>query len=576
MAAPGLEVGTRLRAKYIDGVQYRAEVIAISESKKRAKAPVKVRFDGYDESSDTWLPLEDLSSRALRKAAAQAGKSDGTAKGKAKAKAKPEAKAKAKSKARAKAKAAEAPDPNKTPCDELIIASWVIPIEGEVQQDAAIAVRDGLIIEVLAAAEAEAKYSPKRRSNLPGKALMPGFVNAHTHASMVYMRGISDDIMLHEWLTGTVWPMEGALADEDFCREGATLAAAEMIRSGTTCAHDMYFFPGSTLEAWTKVGFRGVVGIICIEFPFPKYGMGPDDFISKGLAAMAATKDNPLVRWDVAAHAPYTVTDATFLRLKEITQTHSLKLHIHLHETAAECEESEKGNTEHFACHKSDQKCTPLKNLDRLGLADSRLIAVHMTCLKDEEIELLAKNGSSVVHCPTSNMKLASGVCRVADLLKAGVNVALGTDGASSHNSLDMLGELKLAAILAKQTAKDPTVVPAAQALRMATLNGAKALGLDDKIGSLVPGKAADIIAIDVDTVETLPSPCTVGPKGFDPVTHIVYSSTRDQVTDVWVAGKRLLRGRRLTTVRTKVLRDTAKKWSDKVMEIAKPESPKE
>jgi len=305
-----------------------------------------------------------------------------------------------------------------------------------------------------------------------------------------------------------------------------------------------------------------------IEFP-SKYGSGPEDYIAKGLASREAMKDQALLGWTVAPHAPYTVTDATFERVKQVSEEHGLPVHVHLHETSVECDASEKLDTTALACHKSEHKLRPFQNLDRIGLVNDKLIAVHMTCLTEEEIKVVAEKKVSIVHCPTSNLKLASGFCPVAKLVAQGVNVAIGTDGQSSNNTVDMMAEMKLAAILAKGASHDPKAVPAHEALRMATINGAKALHLADKIGSLEVGKQADVIAIRIDTIETTPVPVVAdSTKGFDPVTHVVYSSTRDQVTDVWVAGKRLLEARQLKTVDEARLQKIGADYTAKVMEV--------
>jgi len=456
--------------------------------------------------------------------------------------------------------------------DEVVSAAWVIPVETEqVLQDHAVVVHEGKIVEILPAAEAAKKYRGKTTTQLPDSALMPGFVNTHTHSPMVFLRGVSDDIPLREWLEGTVWPLEFKHAGHEFVKEGAELAIAEMIRGGITTFNDMYWFPEAICEAVVQTGIRAAVGIIAIEFPFGGYGSGPDDYFAKGEATREKFSSEKRISWTVSLHAPYTCSDATMSKAKVLCERLDLPLHIHLHETEAEVEESKVGNRTSSSCHMSDEKSSPLANMKRLGLVNDRLISVHMNWLSDEEIGWLAEAGSSVVHCPCCGLKLASGFCRVADCVKAGVNVAIGTDGASSNNTLDMMAEMKLAAILAKGVAKDPKAVPASTALRMATLNGAKALRLDGVTGSLSPGKAADMIAVAFSTPETWPAPTTAEPTlGFDPVTHIVYSSTRDHVTDVWVQGKRLLQNRELQTLSVQDLKEKSQKWGQRITETLK------
>lgn len=447
--------------------------------------------------------------------------------------------------------------------DEIVSAAWVIPVETDVTlQDHSVIVSGGKIVDILPTAEATLKYSSTTNTSLPNKALMPGFVNAHTHSPMVYLRGLSDDIPLREWLETCIWPLEFKFVGAEFVREGADLAILEMIMGGVTAFNDMYWYPEAICDSVARSGIRAAVGIIAIEFPFGDYGSGPDDYFAKGQAAKEAFKDEERITWTVALHAPYTVSDATMEKGKALSEKLNVPLHIHLHETAEEVEASAVGNKDSNCCHMSAEKCTPLANMKRLGMVNERLVAVHMTQLTDEEIGWLAESKASVVHCPMSNLKLASGFCRVGDLVAAGVNVAIGTDGASSNNTLDMMAEMKTAACLAKAVAKDARVVPALTALRMATLNGAKALGLGATTGSLVVGKAADMIAVDFSSPSAWPAPTGAKTKGFDPVTNIVYSSTRDQVTDSWVAGRRLMRSREVLTMNVAEVRAASERWA--------------
>lgn len=455
--------------------------------------------------------------------------------------------------------------------DEVIYAAWVIPVEtDEVLQDHAVAVDSGKIVDILPAAEARTKYAPKTETTLPTQALMPGFVNAHTHTPMVYFRGVSDDIPLKEWLEGTIWPLEGQLVGHEFVKEGAELAILEMILSGTTTFNEMYWFPEGTCEAVVATGIRAAIGMIAIEFPFGSYGSGPDEYLQKGEAAKARFAGEDRISWTVSLHAPYTVSDGTFEKAKALSDRLDVPVHIHLHETQNEVDDSKAQNRE-GTCHLSDQQTSPVENLRRMGLVNKRLVAVHMNAITDEEIKWLGDAEASVVHCPSSGLKLASGFCRVHDYASAGVNVAIGTDGASSNNTLDMMAEMKLAAILAKAVSKNATVVPARTALRMATLNGAKALGIDGVTGSLKVGKAADLIAVDFSCPAAWPAPSSAMSPGFDPVTHIVYSSSRDQVTDVWVQGRRLLEARRPLTIDVPAVRANADKWGAKITEVLRP-----
>jgi 5-methylthioadenosine/S-adenosylhomocysteine deaminase len=457
-----------------------------------------------------------------------------------------------------------------TPCDLMVHARWLVAMaegrESEVLEHHALVCTGGLIVAILPSATARALYAPSRTSTLSARhVLMPGLVNAHTHLSMNLMKGLSDDKALMSWLTEDIWPTEGRLVCEEFVAAGARAAIAELIRGGVTTFNDMYFFPHAVASAAEAAGVRAVVGSPILEFP-SKYAGAAGEYISKGVAERAAWREarragavSARVTYSVAPHAPYTVSDATFAKAHEVATAEGLPVHVHLHETAGEVQASASGGAAGPASakHMSDSLTSPLLNLARLGLVNERLVAVHMTCLSAEEIALLGAARSSVVHCPTSNLKLASGFCPVAKLLAGGVNVALGTDGASSNNSLDMFAEMKLAATLAKGVAGDATAVPAWQALRMATRNGAAAVGLGGVAGSLEVGKAADAVAVDLGEVESLPM--------YSVLSHLVYATGRGAVTDVWVDGAPLLVDRRLTTLNEAALRVELAAWAAKV-----------
>jgi len=413
-----------------------------------------------------------------------------------------------------------------TPIDLLIEPGWIIPIEpaGTVLEGYALAVDKGRIAALLPAAEAASRYAPREHFRLPGQVLMPGLVNAHTHAAMALLRGYADDLQLMRWLNERIWPAEREHASADFIRDGTLLAAWEMLRGGVTCFNDMYFFPGAAAEAAREAGIRAVLGVTVIEFP-TAYASDAGDYLAKGLAVRDAWRDEPLVSFTLAPHAPYTVSDRTFEQVATLAAQLDVPIHIHLHETKAEIEES-------VARH----GVRPIERLRRLGLLGPNLIAVHAVHLDSQEISQLAASGCFVAHCPTSNLKLASGIAPVSQLLASGVRVALGTDGAASNNRLDILRETRQATLLAKLASGDAASIPAHQALRMATLEGAAALGLEATTGSLLPGKWADLCAIRLD--EWICQPC------YDPASHVVHVAGRDQVSHVWVAGQlRILDG---------------------------------
>lgn len=413
-----------------------------------------------------------------------------------------------------------------TPIDLLIEPGWIIPIEpaGTVLEGYALAVDKGRIAALLPAEEATSRYAPGEHFRLPGQVLLPGLVNAHTHAAMALLRGYADDLPLMRWLNERIWPAEREHVSPDFIRDGTLLAAWEMLRGGVTCFNDMYFFPGAAAEAAREAGIRAVLGVTVIEFP-TAYASDAGDYLAKGLAVRDAWRDEALVSFTLAPHAPYTVGDQTFEQIATLAAQLDLPIHVHLHETQAEIEES-------VARH----GVRPIERLRRLGLLAPNLIAVHAVHLDPQEIQQLAANGCFVAHCPTSNLKLASGIAPVAQLVSSGVRVALGTDGAAGNNRLDILRETRQAALLAKVASGDAASIPAHRALRMATLDGAAALGLEAATGSLVPGKWADLCAIRLDDWEC--QPC------YDPASHVVHVAGRDQVSHVWVAGQpRILDG---------------------------------
>jgi 5-methylthioadenosine/S-adenosylhomocysteine deaminase len=330
---------------------------------------------------------------------------------------------------------------------------------------------------------------------------------------MTLMRGLADDLPLMQWLERRVWPAEQRHLSARFVREGTALACAEMLRGGITCFSDMYFFPESSLEAALEAGMRVVLGLPVMDVP-TAYASDPADYLRKGLALRDRYGDEPLASFSLAPHAPYTVPDAAFRQIATLAAELDLPIHVHVHETQAEIERS-------LAQHGA----RPLERLRKLGLLGPNLIAVHCVHVEEPEIDLLARHSCSVVHCPSSNLKLASGFAPVDAMLERSINLALGTDGAASNNRLDLLGEMRIAALLAKAVARDAQALPAPEALRAATLGGARALGLGAKIGSIEPGKRADLVALAVR------GPC------YNPISHVVYAAGREDVTHVWVDG---------------------------------------
>jgi len=436
--------------------------------------------------------------------------------------------------------------------DTLLHARWIIPIEPEfvTYEYHSLVIDKGLIVDLLPTVQANQKYQAKLTEEFLDHALLPGLVNCHTHAAMSLMRGIADDLPLMEWLQQHIWPLEKQWMNADFVKDGSDLAIAEMILGGTTCFNDMYFFPEVTAQQAISAGIRIKVGLVVIDFP-TAWAQTGTEYIEKCLALHEKLRLSELCTTAFAPHAPYSVSDAAFVEIKKWSELLELPIHIHLHETMHEVESAVRHNG-----------ITPLQRLQEMGLVNASLIAVHMTQLSDAEIEQLATAGAHIVHCPESNLKLASGFSPVAQCLAAGINVALGTDGAASNNDLDMFGEMRTAALLGKAVSGDATEVSATVALQMATINGAKALGLDKVCGSLRIGKSADVIAIDLSYLETQPLYC--------PTSQIVYAASRQQVSDVWVAGRRLLKQRQLMSIDKVALLVKVAKWQERLASVGK------
>lgn len=437
-----------------------------------------------------------------------------------------------------------------TPDVDLIVAPrWIAPVapDDRVLEDHVLVSAQGRIVELMPAAQARRNWPDAPWLSRPDHLLIPGLVNCHTHAAMTLLRGLADDLPLMEWLKDHVWPAESRWVSADFVRDGTELAAMEMIASGTTCFQDMYFFPDAAAASATHTGIRATISMIVVGFP-SAWAATPAEYLEKGLALRDELKSDPLLRFSFGPHAPYTVDDESFSQIRTLSDELGLPVHMHVHETAGEVQDS---------VDKSGRR--PFERLDELGLVGPNLVAVHMTQTNEAEIDRLATQRSSVVHCAESNLKLASGFCPVHQLLQAGVNVALGTDGAASNNDLDMIGEMRSAALLAKGVAGDASAMPADTALRMATLNGARALGLDGEIGSLEPGKSADMVCIDLGGLATQPV--------YDPVSQLVYAATRDQVSDVWVAGRALYQDHRFTRLEPERIIQKAAEWGRRIQD---------
>jgi 5-methylthioadenosine/S-adenosylhomocysteine deaminase len=433
-----------------------------------------------------------------------------------------------------------------TTVDLCIAARWIVPIEpaGALEHHTLVVDR-GRIVAVAPTATAELDFAPRERVTLSTHALLPGLVNAHTHAAMTLLRGIADDVPLKPWLEEHIWPREEQHLSSEFVHDGTLIAAGEMLLGGITCCADQYFFPDAAARAYRQSGMRALIGLPVLDFPTP-YAADADAYLQEGLAARDAWKHEPKFAFALAPHAPYTVGDSSWEKIVVYARQLDLPIQTHLQETRAELEHS-----------LAAAAMTPLARLERLGVTGPNFIAVHAVHLADSDVDLLAAQSCQVVHCPVSNLKLASGIAPVARLRARGINVALGTDGAASNNRLDILDEARVAALLAKVTSGDAATLPAAVALRMATLDGAAALGLDAAIGSLAPGKQADAVAANLGAFKH--APC------YDPISHLVHVAGRDQVTDVWVAGERLVRDGTLMSLDHAELTARARTWQERM-----------
>ena len=439
-----------------------------------------------------------------------------------------------------------------TKADLIIEASWLLPIipHDTLLQNQAVVIASGVIIDICPISSVCERYDATEFVQLNDHVLTPGLVNLHTHAAMSLLRGLADDLPLMSWLENHIWPAEVQLVSSSFVRDGTLLACAEMLAGGITTFNDMYFYPKSAAEASIQAGMRVNLGLVVLEFP-TNYASDAEDYIDKGTKARDQLKHEPLISFSFAPHAPYTVSDATFTQINILSEQLNLTVHTHLHETSAEIAQSEQAHG-----------MRPLARLANLGLLTSSITFAHCVHLDDIEIKLLAEHGCHIAHCPSSNLKLASGIAPITDCTKYGINIGLGTDGAASNNRLDLFAEMRLAALLAKGQCSDATAISAHEALRMATINGAKALGLDDKIGSIEIGKLADLTAVKMSDITM--QPC------FDVASHLVYVAGREQVSHVWVNGdlkyhKPINNAGVYSNIEPQELSDIINKWQDKV-----------
>ena len=437
---------------------------------------------------------------------------------------------------------------------KVLHAGWVIPVNPTevVYKDHTLIIDDQKIAAILPTEKWYKRSAPKRIEEIDCRSmvLIPGFVNAHSHSPMSLLRGYAENLPLKKWLEEHIWPIEAALVDKDFVRDGTKLAVAEMLSSGTTCFNDMYFYGDETARVCIDTGIRASIGMIVILFP-SSWATSVDEYFRKGQKIHDDFRSHPLISCTFAPHAPYSVDDDCLSRIATLSEEMDVQVHMHLHETKAEISESIK-----------NYGISPIQRLARHGLLSPRLTAVHVTSIGDEELHLLARSGVNIVHCPRSNLKLGSGVAPILQMVESGLNVAIGTDSAASNNDLDMFGEMRTASLLAKGVNELPTALPASTSLKMATYNGAKAMGLADSIGSLEIGKFADIVALEIDQLGSAPT--------YDPIAQIVYNGHRDQIRGVWVAGRQLVKDGKLTTLEEEKLLERVRYWRDKIVGFKK------
>ncbi len=430
--------------------------------------------------------------------------------------------------------------------DTLLNAKWLITVDpnNRILHDHSLVIRDTRIADILPTVLAREKYQATN-CELNQHIVAPGLINTHMHMGMNLLKGYADDLPLMEWLEKYIWPAEAQWVDEEFVADGARLAIAESLLGGTTCVNDMYFFADVTADVAIRSGIRACIGLIVLDFP-TIWASNAEEYLKKALVLADELKDNPLVSVAFAPHAPYTVSREPLERIQILSSELDLPIHIHVHETV--------GEVEQFV---AQHGIRPIQRLEEVGLLNPSLLAVHMTQLTQAEITKIAAANVNVAHCPESNMKLASGTCPVSELLKAGVNVCLGTDSVASNNDLDMFGEMRTAALLAKHSTADASALNAERTLRMATINGAQALGLADTTGSLEIGKAADIIAVDTSALNMAPI--------YEPISHLVYAASRNCVDHVWVNGQQVVKNKTLTTMDSNSIRERTQHWLHKI-----------
>lgn len=435
-----------------------------------------------------------------------------------------------------------------TTADTRINARWLIPVEpfGVVLEHQAVILQGSRILAIVPQSEADDHYRTRETLTLDQHVVLPGLINLHGHTAMSLFRGLADDLPLMTWLNDHIWPAEGKFVSEQFVADGTRLAMAEMLRTGTTTFSDMYFFPEMSAQAAHDTGMRAQICFPLMDMP-TVWGSGPEDYLHKGAELIRQWQQDDYVMPAIGPHAPYTVSDGPLRSAVALAEDTGAAVQIHLHETAFEVADALKNTGKR-----------PLARMAELGVLSSNTQCVHMTQVDESDLLLLKQTGAHVVHCPESNLKLASGFCPVQKILNHDINVTIGTDGAASNNDLDLFGELKTAAMVAKAVANDAAALSAHRALEMATLSGARALGRDQEIGSLVAGKLADLIAVDLSDPYLQPV--------YDPASHLVYSNHGRAVSHSWIHGVPQLQDGVLTRIDVPDLVLRVNEWRKQIL----------
>jgi len=433
-------------------------------------------------------------------------------------------------------------------CDTLIAPRWCVPVEpaGAVLERHAIVIPDGRIRSGLPLDDAVDAYQPSIRIDRPDHVVIPGLVNAHTHAAMTLFRGFAEDLTLEQWLDARIWPAERRWASAEMVRDGTELAIAEMISAGTTCFADQYFFPEIVAETAAELNMRAMIGTPVMDFA-SAWADSAGEYLDKGAELVHDPYgDHPLISTCFAPHSANALSDDSFTTLRVMADQLDVPVQLHLHESVSEIRAVEKLSGRR-----------PIERLDALGLLNASLLAVHVVHVTDAEIQRLAASGVRIATCPRSNLKLGNGTAPVASFRDAGIVLGIGTDGAASNNVLDMFSETRMLSLLAKGASGDPAVISSADALALATIGGARALRLDDAIGSIETGKWADLTCIDLNRPNSQPI--------YDVVSQIVYAVRADQVSDVWIAGRHQLENGNLTHINTVDLLRRSDEWRARI-----------